>query len=415
MSPCPSLAEADVHMTFQDIRTPVAYLKPGQSLGLFGSGIGAVGRWSASVSDTRVLSQVTCVLASHGLLFRALAQGSTRLRGGWSSCIDPCPQGPPVPRFDLTVIVATEPTGSEFVVPDSDWGGGQPQVTLQVGEVAVVAVHRQFGLLPWQNLSLSNEGVLALLEPDSPAGIGLVRLRAVAPGVADLTAVAPPDCQPCGEIWGFFRVEFRVVQGPQRFDRTLGVGDSGKTLALKVGDTFAIALPPSPNGVRHFYSMSSEFHLIGYLDYPTVWNGSERMVALQAAAVGHDELVDDCGGACRKPDQIFRLSLDIAPRSDGMSLLLTDMSGWSIRHLAPGQTLELVLHAAMGPWNELRNSAPLVVGQVGVAGGDPQSRTKTLRFRGLRAGETQLSASYQCPDGERCFYAGMGTLTIDVS
>ncbi len=72
-------------------------------------------------------------------------------------------------------------------------------VAMRAGEEVTVSLHQQPGFGPWQNLQSSNSAVLqSIVEPRATAarGVTLGRFRAVAPGQAQISATAVPDCSP---------------------------------------------------------------------------------------------------------------------------------------------------------------------------------------------------------------------------
>ena len=87
----------------------------------------------------------------------------------------------PTPRFD---VEATEKDHA---------------ATLRVGQTLELVLHAYGGMTTWSQVRSSDTSILTpVVNPAATAvrGVTLVSFRALAPGEAEVTAVATPDCSP---------------------------------------------------------------------------------------------------------------------------------------------------------------------------------------------------------------------------
>lgn len=99
--------------------------------------------------------------------------------------------------------VVAPPTGS----PTSNPGAGfdvtvdenTHAVTLHVGQTLAVVLHARPGMASWNSVRSSDQSVLSpIVNPAASAvrGVTLAAFRAIAPGMARVSATAAPDCSP---------------------------------------------------------------------------------------------------------------------------------------------------------------------------------------------------------------------------
>jgi hypothetical protein len=88
----------------------------------------------------------------------------------------------------------TAPVGFDLVATDNDTA-----ITMQAGEKLELVLHARSGMNAWTNVSSSDTSVLAsIVNPAATAarGVTLAAFEAVAPGRANVTAQAGPNCAP---------------------------------------------------------------------------------------------------------------------------------------------------------------------------------------------------------------------------
>jgi hypothetical protein len=93
-----------------------------------------------------------------------------------------------------TPIVPASPPTFDKVVSEKDHA-----VTLRVGQRLELVLHAYGGMTTWSQVRTSDPSILApRVDPAETAvrGVTLAAFQALAPGEADVTAVASPDCSP---------------------------------------------------------------------------------------------------------------------------------------------------------------------------------------------------------------------------
>lgn len=101
--------------------------------------------------------------------------------------------------------------GFDVLITDRD-----QDVTVHAGQTIEVYLRQRSGLTPWSNLRADDEAVLAPIPTGilAPRGVTVGGFRAVAPGMANITATAAASCspgQPCPMFAALFSVRVTVV------------------------------------------------------------------------------------------------------------------------------------------------------------------------------------------------------------
>jgi hypothetical protein len=102
--------------------------------------------------------------------------------------------------------------GFDLVVGEKDHSA-----TLRVGQKLELVLHAYSGMTTWSQVRTSDTSILVpIVNPAATAvrGVTLAAFRAVAPGEAEVTAIATPDCPPgqaCPMLAALYRLQVTVT------------------------------------------------------------------------------------------------------------------------------------------------------------------------------------------------------------
>lgn len=351
--------------------------------------------WSFTVSEPRVLKEDDC--PGRPTSFRALQPGSSMIEALWSpGCLQAHPAcAMPSRIVRVTVIV----DGQMPLLPALTRNGYQAETIglLAVGEKVEVAMPPDLQYHAWQNISISDSGVLRPI--DMSAGIGLVVLQAAAPGLADLTADAKPASWQAGG-GGFFRIEFVVRPVLPIADVTVSDSDSGRRVSMSVGQILAFSLPSGfPAGWPERYGLAGRSGSVFVpLDRPSI-DAQDRTRYLLARAAGTQNLwwsscppTQPLSATCQ-PEVGVNV---VAPGDVAVEATDTDRNAQFTLH--PGQEIVVTLHPYIGPWRGIAHAG----GVVELLSNQTINGIQVWTFRAVSPGRVGLDASYGCPAGEVC-------------
>jgi len=379
---CDPHASASVRLSVNGNPRPLVRLITGESLDLSDAA-----DWSVTVSDGRVLAHDACSGAKR---FRALQPGSSLLRGSWGpNCRPAC--GMPGRVFETTVIV--DPATPSLPAVIQDTFAPNTVALVSVGRTVEVAMPTDFQYRPWQHATISDPRVLQRVDLPTPAGLGLVVLRANQAGLADLTADARSATSSLWEA-GFFRIEFVVRDSGRLADAATSQRD-GKTVSLKVGEVLTFSELPGAGGFSSeaFQSAERNQPLLIPLQVPRVDQEDDGTRYLLAEATGSEEI---CWTSCVAPAGI---AVNVAPSAQGISVEASDSDGQKRFTLHSGERIRLTLHPYIAAWQGVASSD---VGVLRPTGSETSAGMQRWTFTAAASGSATLMATYPCPSGEAC-------------